>query len=131
MMLVPLLLAVDTAVPDVLAPPRGGPRLDLTDTLLVLGAIVVIAALLFFWAFYIRKRPSDKNGIPGLVERRSRSRRSEPPDGSSADGHRVKVRRRRRRHHPENFPRNPTLGETGGLPPVRPDESAEPPPQTP
>ena len=35
---------------------------------------------------------------------------------------------RRRRHH---RPRNPTLAETGGLPPVRPDSSPKPPqPQT-
>jgi hypothetical protein len=32
--------------------------------------------------------------------------------------------RRRRRDHPENLRRNPTLQETGGLPPLRPDEPA-------
>jgi hypothetical protein len=34
--------------------------------------------------------------------------------------------RKRRPDHPDNLPRNPTLGETGGLPPVRPDEPAQP-----
>jgi hypothetical protein len=37
--------------------------------------------------------------------------------------HRV---RRRRKDHPANLPRNPTLGETGGLPPIRPEEPTEP-----
>lgn len=41
-------------------------------------------------------------------------------DEDSAEGHRKRRRRRRRQHRP----RNPTLAETGGLPPIR----TEPPP---
>ncbi|MHB8523722.1 MAG: hypothetical protein ACYDH9_23610 [Limisphaerales bacterium] len=50
---------------------------------------------------------------------------SEDPDDSGPHRHRHRRRRRRRDHRP----RNPTLAETGGLPPERPDEppSATPP----
>jgi hypothetical protein len=36
--------------------------------------------------------------------------------------------RRRRRHHHERRSPNPTLAQTGGLPPARPSEPAEKPP---
>ena len=34
-------------------------------------------------------------------------------------------RRRRRRSHHRHRPRNPTLAETGGLPPIRPEDPPE------
>jgi hypothetical protein len=42
---------------------------------------------------------------------------AEKGDPAFAMPHRRKLRRRRRDHRP----RNPTLAETGGLPPIRPD----------
>jgi hypothetical protein len=94
-------------------------RLDMTDALLMLGILVVLASLLFFWAYYVRRRPREKNGVPIISTRETQ----EDQDGRK----RVRMRRKRRRHHPDNFPRNPTLGETGGLPPLRPDEEPAPP----
>lgn len=116
-------------------------RLDPTDTVLVLGAIVVVVGLLFFWAFYVRKRPDTKHGSPRLLgsehshrhhhhhRRRHHRHHHQPQDQQSGgqesrDPERVRVRKRRRRH-PDHYPRNPTLGETGGLPPLKP----EPPPE--
>jgi len=101
-----------------------------TDTLMVLAFIFLLVAALFSWAYFIRKRPSDQHGSHALVRprrsHRSRHARSSYDDDESA--RRVRVRRRRRRRDTdEHLPRNPTLGETGGLPPPRPEEPEEPP----
>lgn len=79
----------------------------------VLGAALLIMAVLFFWAAYLRRS-----------KRRSTSR-------SLDTGHLPKPilareRKRKRRRRWKN--RNPTLSQTGGLPPARdgnprPDQS--------
>ena len=96
-----------------------------TDTMMVLGAIMVVAGALFSWAFFIRKRSTDRHGA--LVGSRHPARGRSSGSSGSSSGTDGKVRRRRRREHPDNLPRNPTLGETGGLPPMRPDEEGSPP----
>lgn len=176
-----LLAAVDPAskLEELDARARSSFRLDATDTFLVLGAAAVLVGLLFFWAFFLRKRPDRKNGIPSLSTHiatrakhrrhssssiptsqnkdgmdpnsaplsnssgqrpastgRSKRRRSSPHSSSHADESQPKsepqplpdnaalkrVRVRRRRRQSEEYPRNPTLGETGGLPPLRPED---------
>lgn len=93
-----------------------------TDTLIVLGVLVLLATLLFFWVFFLRRRPVELRGSPVLYRSRS----------GDASGTPVRRKRRKRRpDHPDNLPRNPTLGETGGLPPLRPDESPPPRPSAP
>jgi hypothetical protein len=87
-----------------------GPGMDL---MVVLGIVLALAAILFFWAFFIRKRPRRARGA--LVVR---------SDAHGSSGRRR--RRKRRPEHPDNWGRNPTLGETGGLPPSRPDEPQAP-----
>jgi hypothetical protein len=92
-----------------------------TDFQVVLGIGLVLAALLFFWAFFLRKRPKQTRG--SLVLRGKDEHSSE---AYGASGRRR--RRKRRPGHPDNWGRNPTLGETGGLPPARPEEPEAPPP---
>ena len=82
------------------------------DLMLILGIVLALAAILFFWAFFVRKRPRRARGA--LVLRTER-------DESQGSGGRRR-RRKRRPEHPDNWGRNPTLGETGGLPPSRPEE---------
>ncbi len=82
--------------------------------LLVAGLVVALTAVLFIWALVIRKRrPTD----PHL--------RALEPGGVSAassnGGHRHRRHRRRRRSDGSREHRNPTLQETGGLPPPRPE----------
>lgn len=87
-----------------------------------LGAITVVALLIFYWAFAIRKR---KNRIrkyrrhhhhqPGIREQFKKAVEE------------IRQHRNRRRH--EHRPLNPTLAQTGGLPPRR--EPDEPPPAPP
>ena len=96
--------------------PLGG-----TDTMLIFGAALLLAAALFFWAFFIRKRPQTARGSL-VIEKRKKGEADEQVGSSGR-----RRRRKRRPDHPENLPRNPTLMETGGLPPLRPEDT-EPPP---
>ena len=90
-----------------------------TDTSLILGAGLAVAAVFFFWAFFLRKRPETRGG--SLVLERAKR---ESPERYGSSGRRR--RRKRRPDHPDNLPRNPTLAEIGGLPPPRPDEPEPP-----
>jgi hypothetical protein len=85
------------------------------EFMLVLGLAAALAAAVFVWAVAIRKRrPTDPHLRvlePGPIR-----------DEGSKDGHRRHRRRRRRRRDGSRDHRNPTLQETGGLPPPRPDD---------
>ncbi len=87
----------------------------------VFGSVTVLATLALIWAVYFRKR------------KRRRRREHRAPNGwgmnpvnespvtivPSSMKHRKRHRRR------EHRPRNPTLAETGGMPPVRTDNSPD------
>jgi hypothetical protein len=86
---------------------------------LLFSAVGVVTLLVIVWAIFIRKKPHD-----------SSRRYSYPPRNSDKDniseagpdtGRRSRRRRKRRS-------RNPTLAETGGLPPIRTDGYFEDPP---
>jgi hypothetical protein len=82
----------------------------------VLPVIIGALGLLFIfviWAVFFRKSEG----------RRERGRILEGPPERSVD--RNSSRRRRRRREKQR-PRNPTLSETGGLPPVRDDQAPPP-----
>lgn len=72
------------------------------EMLWLFAAVFVVAALLFIWAIYIRK-PKRENSGKELVSTSS--------EKSS----------RRRRRAKRSRRRNPTLAETGGLPPRKHD----------
>ena len=80
---------------------------------------MVLAVALFLFAYLTKK---SRRATIGPAGTRAIYRAEEREDGD-ARRHRKK---RRRRNHPEFLPRNPTLHETGGLPPLRPEEPAEP-----
>lgn len=98
------------------------PVLSKQMTVVIVGVVVVSLAL-FIWAMFIRRRPKEVRG--SLVLERPSSGKGR----HSSSGRRR--RRKRRPSHPDNWGRNPTLAETGGLPPPRPDEIATPPANTP
>jgi hypothetical protein len=102
------------------------PKLFGTDLTYVLGIVLALAGILFFWAFFIRKRPKQVRGALVLQRADKHAR-----ENHGASGRRK--RRKRRPDHPDNWGRNPTLGETGGLPPPRPEGPEVPPsaPQSP
>jgi hypothetical protein len=93
--------------------------LSLRDVLLLVAVAIIIGLTLFLWAYLTRR------------ERRRHLARSpvfarDPHQRSSQEAEDRSRMRRRRRRQPERVKRNPTLGETGGLPPIRPDEPARP-----
>jgi hypothetical protein len=102
---------------------RSSGGFDTMDTIVILGFMLLLVLVLFAWAYFIRKRPRDYQGARALLRSRQAHRSRHGSREASGDSpRRVRVRRRRRRRS-EDLPRNPTLGETGGLPPLRPEES--------
>ena len=88
----------------------------LKDILIVVGVALVLSALLFFWAAVWRKRrrAHKSHHHHGDVQ----------PGGDPSIGkHKRHRRRHRKASHPDKRPRNPTLAETGGLPPPRTDDT--------
>jgi hypothetical protein len=92
--------------------------MNLRDVLLLIGAVFILATVLFLWAYATRRSRRAVAAHPRAVYR------AEPMEEDDDRGRRFR-KKRRREEHPDNLPRNPTLSETGGLPPVR-DESVEP-----
>jgi hypothetical protein len=93
---------------------------NMRDLLLLGGMVLVLAVTLFLFAYLTRK---NRRETIALANTRPIYR-----DAPEEDSERRRYRKkRRRRSHPEFLPRNPTLQETGGLPPLRPEEKpAEP-----
>ncbi|MFM7103092.1 MAG: hypothetical protein ACKO3N_18225 [Verrucomicrobiota bacterium] len=103
---------------SVLPPTSGG--LGLSRTALA-GAAPILLALLgavflgIVWAVFFRRHPrSGQRGV--LLANQTPARDASPS------------RRQRRRKRRDSRPRNPTLAETGGLPPTRPEGVPPPPP---
>ncbi len=100
--------------------PDGAPTklfgLSIRDFVLLIGVIFLLATVLFLWVYANFRQRRDRVGTTSrAVYRSERSGRSESG----------KSRRKRRRLDTEGLPRNPTLQETGGLPPLR-EEPLEP-----
>jgi hypothetical protein len=114
------------AQPDVLnqplpgTPPSNAFTWGLREILLIVGVGVVLGLILFLWVYLSRKDRREHE-----VSRTSKAVYPDEKNSAHAPSGRRKLRRKRR-HHPDHFPRNPTLGETGGLPPVRSEEPSEP-----
>ena len=110
-------------LPDALTPSGGhtSPMVNagLRDGFVVVGSAVIVLILLVIYIVYFRgsgrRSPSRSKSVSKSTDR-SALVKTEVVEGESG---RRKVRyRRRRRDHRQ---RNPTLAETGGLPPQRPE----------
>lgn len=116
-----LTLALVATRPKTELPPTApGAGEDTIPILIAIGAVGLLLILGVVW--WARRRRSRRRHR----HRSASSRPSVPPvraesraegDAAEASGHRHRRRRRRRDHRP----RNPTLAETGGLPPPRPE----------
>ena len=80
------------------------------DALLVAGAAILVTTAIVLWAVFIRKR----------------KRRPEYHEPAARSEPKPEKRRKWRRRRKDHRPRNPTLAETGGLPPVKPPRRIEP-----
>ena len=86
---------------------------------LLFTAVGVVTLLVLIWAIFIRKRPDESS-------RRYRyPSRDSDKDDTSESGNKSSRRSRRRR---KRRSLNPTLAETGGLPPIRAEGYFEDPP---
>ena len=72
------------------------------------AAVLGLGLLLLLWARFVRRKQRF--------------------NAAEGQGEEMRIRRRSRRSSHSPRPRNPTLAETGGLPPVRSDASAPTPP---
>jgi type VI protein secretion system component VasK len=98
------------------------------ERLVIFGAIGLVTLLVVLWAIFLRRRRRRRR------EHHHSHHQSPPPaevvealTGQDAAARPYKRRRRRRSSHSLR-PRNPTLAQTGGLPPVRPEGPPEPQP---
>ena len=106
-----------------LSPPPGMAG-NLRDILLVTGLVAVLALLLFLFVYMSRRKRQGvaSNGSRAIY--RTESNRTE--GGRLVEPGKGHRRRKKRRRGGEFEQRNPTLGETGGLPPLRAEEPADP-----
>ena len=92
------------------------------ETTLLISVLVVITLALFLLTYILNRK-----------RHRGLSRSPHPPSlsqsetGKNVASTQASHRRRKRRRRREHRPRNPTLAETGGLPPVRPEDQPPPP----
>ena len=91
--------------------------MTMRDTLIIVGAALVIGLLFVIWAVYIRKPGGSKRSEPSNWSAKSKSDDDDEDDDSGESGGRRRKKRKKLRR--EHRPRNPTLSETGGLPPMR------------
>lgn len=97
-------------------------RNSISLTLFIVTLVILVGAV-FVWAAFIRK-PSR----PHHHHHRHHWRRPKPAESETAESSRSLglFRRKRHRRRRKNRPANPTLAETGGLPPVRSEDSGSP-----
>ena len=97
------------------------------DVFIVLGAIVLVALIVFFWVLSFRK--NEKRRHKHHHRHHRKSYREQFRKGAS--GIRELIRQRRRQRRREHRSINPTLAQTGGLPPIRKSDTPPPPPTPP
>jgi FtsZ-interacting cell division protein ZipA len=97
------------------------------DVLIVLGAIVLVALIVFFCVLLFRKDEKHRHKHHHRHHRKSYRERIH----KTTSGIKELIRQHRRRSHREHRPINPTLAQTGGLPPLRRETKPPPPPPQP
>ena len=90
------------------------------EYLFVIGAMAAVTLAVLLWATFIRKRRRHrKYKYPHASENKDRQKLA--PEAVTPEIKKDSKPRRRRRSRRSAERRNPTLAETGGLPPVRND----------
>ncbi|MCU0783821.1 MAG: hypothetical protein MUF81_07180 [Verrucomicrobia bacterium] len=111
--------------PDDPLPDVGTMSAAMREHLILLGAIVFVLAVLTIGIMLLRRHKRQRS------KRHKHSRHRRPFRRAAAGLAEFKqmIHKKPRRRHHEPWPRNPTLAETGGLPPVRSDDEPLQPPQ--
>jgi hypothetical protein len=92
------------------------------DLMIVLGAILLVVLIVFFCVLLFRKDWKRQHRHHQRHHRKSYREQFQ----TTTSGIKELIRQRRHWHRRENRPVNPTLAQTGGLPPIR--KTDEPPP---
>jgi hypothetical protein len=96
------------------------------ERILIFGAIGLVTFLILLWAVFIRKKRRRRHDHYHSQHHASGpAEAGETPAREDVPAPREKRRRRRRSGH-KHHPRNPTLAETGGLPPIRTEGPPQP-----
>ena len=105
---------------------RAGGQIETNGVLIAVSIGVALGAMLFAAVYIHHRRKQLKEGQRNRISKTT-PKPSQPVEseggeqdeaGSDSERRRVRKRRRKRDHRP----RNPTLNQTGGLPPLRPDD---------
>ncbi len=96
------------------------------ERILIFGAIGVVILLVLIWAIFLRKSRRPRHGHRRWHYHSPEPAPVAPGASDEAAAPSPERRRRRRRSSRKHRPRNPTLAETGGLPPIRPEGPPEP-----
>jgi flagellar biosynthesis/type III secretory pathway M-ring protein FliF/YscJ len=122
----PFLAQVDDPLEEVLKQGRMAGR-HLGENWVYWVALLLVVLLVVGWAVFIRKRTRRRLGRHHAHHReRYGPDRSAALNGDAHSGESGQHRKRRHRRH-RHRQRNPTLAESGGLPPARGDSSGEQP----
>jgi FtsZ-interacting cell division protein ZipA len=90
------------------------------DFLIVLGAIALVTLIVLAWLILFRKKSKRRH------KHHSHTSDHERLETDSREG-KIRVRKSYRHRRREHRPMNPTLAQTGGLPPVRSQQPPTPP----
>jgi len=93
------------------------------EYLMVLGAVTAVSILILIWVLYFRKKHRPH---PHSHHHHAHQDAAEPAMQGAGEADQPRKRHKWRRRRREHRPRNPTLAETGGLPPVRNSHSSGP-----
>lgn len=92
---------------------------------ILFGAIALLTSVLVIWAVYLRKKRRSRHRHHRHHHDHSQSGPATENPASTDPAAADKPRRRRRRRR-DHRPMNPTLAQTGGLPPVRQEQPPTP-----
>src|SRR6185369_16009107 len=85
------------------------------EGLMLIGTMLLVILLPFIWAVFLRKRGGQKHHHHSRASSHSHPEKTSVVSDDEAPVGRGRRHRRKREHRP----RNPTLSETGGLPPIK------------
>ena len=96
------------------------------EHMLIFGAIGLVTLLVMAWAVFLRKRRRRRRELHHSHSHSSRPAEVAKVPAAEDAAAPPEKRRHRRRSHRKHRSRNPTLAETGGLPPIREEDPPEP-----
>jgi hypothetical protein len=100
-------------------PSIGPMSAEMEEILIVLAAIILVTLIIVIWILYFRK-PQRHEHHHHKTGHREHSK-------EISDEGKMRVRKHYRQRRRERRPMNPTLAQTGGLPPIRSQTPLDPP----